>query len=300
MHLGLNSEDILPNRILSLRAALLLLVSSAVIIWPLSYWLPMPDFMAALNSAEYSEYSMTLKGIVVVYFLFFFMNLVSVGLAFTKLDSRVKFASVLIPSALLLVAPMLLVIPVATKLSDRGYFTVLQAIFRLLRFTTTQLWATVISVTLIAIVINLFASILIYKDKSSDLEKAPDFPSSIRNRYFIYSGILTFALLITTVFGFVGSSNRALDRQACADYAALAIPETDQGVPTFLSNVQLYGEAAGTQTVKDALVTFAQYSRQYYLLLDSENPGIDMDALAKAIAVARDNIVSVCSEYSVR
>ena len=73
----------------------------------------------------------------------------------------------------------------------------------------------------------------------------------------------------------------------------------DQGVPTFLSDIQLYGEAAGTQPVKDALVNFAQYSRQYYLLLDSENPGVDMDQLAQAIAISRDKIVEVCSEYSV-
>jgi len=34
--------------------------------------------------------------------------------------------------------------------------------------------------------------------------------------------------------------------------------------------------------------------------LDSENPGVDMDALATAIAVSRDKIVEVCSEYSVK
>jgi len=290
----------LPNRILSLRAALLLLLSSAVITWPISYWFPVADFLRALNSAEYSDYAVTLKGIVVAYFLFFVMNLASAGLAFTKLDSRIRFALVLIPSSLLLLLPLALVIPVAQKLSDRGYFTVLQAIFRLLRFTTSGLWVTVIVVTLLAIAINAFASILILRDKTGQVENATDIPSNIRNRYSIYAGILALALVVTALFGALGADKRSLDRQACSNYAALAVPETDQGVPTFLSDIQLYGEAAGTQNVKDSLVTFAQYSRQYYLLLDSENPGVDMDALATAIAVSRDKIVEVCSEYSVK
>lgn len=289
----------MPNRLLSFRAALLLLISSAVIIWPISYWLPIGDFLSVLNSSEYSNYALTLKGIVVLYFLYFIMNLISAGLAFTKLDRRVKLAVVLIPTALLVVLPLLLIIPVAQKLSDRGYLTVLQAIFRLLRFTTTQLWITVVVVTLISVAINIFAAILLFKDRSVQVVNATDVTSSLRKRYGIYSAILAFALVIVGVSGSLNSDKRSLDRQACSRYAALQVPETDQGVPTFLSDVQLYGDAAGTQGVKDALVNFAQYSRQYYALLDSENPGVDMEQLAQAIAISRDRIIEVCSEYSV-
>lgn len=289
----------MPNRLLSFRAALLLLISSAVIIWPIGYWLPIGDFLSVLNSSGYSNYAITLKGIVVVYFLFFMMNLISAGLAFTKLDGRVKFALVLIPSSLLILLPMILVIPVAQGLSDRGYFTVLQAIFRLLRFSTTQLWITVVIVTLLSVAINVLAAILLFKDKTGQVEKAIDAPGNLKKRYGIYSAVLACALLIVGVSGLLNSDKRSLDRQSCSNYAALPIPETDQEVPTFLSDVQLYGDAAGTQEVKDALVSFAQYSRQYYLLLDSENPGIDMDQLVQAIAISRDKVIEVCSEYSV-
>lgn len=288
----------MQNRISSLRAALLLLISSTLITWPLGYWFPISDFLGALNSSEYSKYSMTLKGIVVIYILFFFLNLLSAGLAFTKLDGRVKAALILIPTALLVVLPMVLVIPVSSQFSGHGYFDVLQAVFGLLRFSTTQLWATVIVLTLLAAAINVFASILMLRGKSGETEDS--IPKNIRGRYAIYAGVLTLVLLITSLVALQGSNKRALDRQACSNYAALAVPETDQGVPTFLSNIQLYGEAAGTQSVSDALVTFAQYSRQYYVLLDSENPGVDMDALAKAIAVAKSQITEVCSEYSVK
>jgi len=289
----------LPNRLLSFRAALLLLISSAVIIWPISYWLPIGDFLSVLNSSGYSNYAIALKGIVVVYFLFFMMNLISAGLAFTKLDGRVKFALVLIPSSLLILLPMILVIPVAQGLSDRGYFTVLQAIFRLLRFSTPQLWIIVVIVTLLSLAINVLAAILLFKDKTGQVEKAIDAPGNLKKRYGIYSAVLACALVIVGVSGLLNSDKRSLDRQSCSNYAALPIPETDQEVPTFLSDVQLYGDAAGTQEVKDALVSFAQYSRQYYLLLDSENPGIDMDQLVQAITISRDKVIEVCSEYSV-
>ena len=287
----------MPNRISSLRAALLLLISSALITWPLSYWFPIGDFLGALNSSEYSKYSMTLKGIVALYFLFFAMNLISVGLAFTKLDGRVKSAVVLIPTVLLIVLPPVLVIPVSSQESKHGYFDILQALFGLLRFSTSGLWATVIVLTLLAAAINVFASILMLRDKAGEAENSV--PKNIRNRYAIYAGVLALMLLITSIVGLQGSNKRALDRQACSNYAALSVPETDQGVPTFLSDIQLYGEAAGTKEVSDALVTFAQYSRQYYVLLDSENPGVDMDALAKAIAVAKAKITDVCLQYSV-
>jgi hypothetical protein len=227
------------------------------------------------------------------------MNLISAGLAFTKLDGRVKFAVVLIPSSLLILLPMILVIPVAQGLSDRGYFTVLQAIFRLLRFSTPQLWITVVIVTLLSLAINVLAAILLFKDKTGQVEKAIDAPGNLKKRYGIYSAVLACALVIVGVSGLLNSDKRSLDRQSCSNYAALPIPETDQEVPTFLSDVQLYGDAAGTQEVKDALVSFAQYSRQYYLLLDSENPGIDMDQLVQAITISRDKVIEVCSEYSV-
>ena len=288
----------MPNRISSLRAALLLLISSALITWPLSYWFPISDFLGALNSSEYSKYSMTLKAIVALYFLFFAMNLISVGLAFTKLDGRVKSAVVLIPTVLLIVLPPVLVIPVSSQESKHGYFDVLQAVFGLLRFSTAGLWATVIVLTVLAAGINVFASILMLRDKAGESDNSV--PKNIRNRYAIYAGVLALVLLITSLVVLQGSNKRALDRQACSNYAALAVPETDQGVPTFLSDIQLYGEAAGTQEVSDALVTFAQYSRQYYVLLDSENPGVDMDALAKAIAVAKAKITDVCLQYSVK
>ena len=73
----------MSNRVLSFRAALLLIISSAAIIWPISYWLPLPNYLAVLNTSEYEQFATTLRGIVIVYILFLVMNIVSAVLAFT-------------------------------------------------------------------------------------------------------------------------------------------------------------------------------------------------------------------------
>ena len=288
----------MSNRILSFRAALVLLLASAVIIWPISYWFPLPGYLSALNSEEYAPFALTLKGILATYLVFLLMNLLSAGLAFTKLDQRIKLALVSIPTVLLVALPLILVIPVTQKVTDKDYFTLLQGIYRLLRFTTPELLLSVLLVTLLSVGLNILAAILIFKDKSVD--SADEVPLPLRKRYGIYAGVLVLAFLISGLVNFVGSNARALDRIACFNYSALQVPETDQGVPNFLSDIQLYGDAAGTQDVKDAMVVFASYSRQYYYLMGADDPGVDLNQLAAAISIAKDKIVEVCSPYSVQ
>jgi hypothetical protein len=285
------------NRVLSFRAALLLIISSAAIIWPISYWLPLPNYLAVLNTSEYEQFATTLRGIVIVYILFLVMNIVSAVLAFTRLDYRIRAALLAIPTLSLVIAPLLLIIPNAQHFTDRGYFTVLQAIYRLLRFTTPLLLVAVLVVTLLCFALNVFALVLMFRDKSESID---EMPKETRKAYATLAGILSLATVVSLVSGATAAQNRELDRQACDKYAALPVPETDEGVPVFLSDIQLYGEAAGTDQVKTPMVTFAEKSRQYYSLYYSdEETNIDLDALLVEVKAAKDQITQVCTEYSV-
>ncbi len=287
----------MSNRVLSFRAALLLIISSAAIIWPISYWLPLPNYLAVLSTSEYAQFANTLRGIVIVYILFLVMNIVSAVLAFTRLDYRIRAALLAIPTLSLVIAPLVLVIPNAQHFTDRSYFTVLQAIYRLLRFTTPQLLVTVLVVTLLCFALNLFALVLIFRDKS---ESTDEIPKETRKAYVALASILSLATVVSLISGATAAQNRALDRQACANYSALAVPENDEGVPVFLSDIQLYGEAAGTDQVKTPMVTFAEKSRQYYTLYYSdEETNVDLDALLEEVKAAKDQITQVCIEYSV-
>ena len=287
----------MSNRVLSFRAALLLIISSAVIIWPISYWLPLPSYLAVLNTSEYAQFATTLRGIVIVYILFLVLNLASAALAFTKLDYRVRVALLAIPTLSLVLAPLLLIIPNAQHFTDRSYFTVLQAIYRLLRFTTPELLAAVFAVTLLCFAINVFALVLLARDKSESID---EMPKETRKAYAALASILSLATMVSLVSGVTASQSRELDRQSCAKYATLGIPETDEDVPVFLSDVQLYGEAAGSDKVKTPMVTFAEKSRQYYTLYYSdEETNVDMDLLLTEVKAAKDGIALACAEYSV-
>jgi len=285
------------NRVLSFRAALLLIISSAAIIWPISYWLPLPNYLAVLSTSEYAQFANTLRGIVIVYILFLVMNIVSAVFAFTRLDYRIRAALLAIPTLSLVIAPLVLIIPNAQHFIDRSYFTVLQAIYRLLRFSTPQLLVTVLVVTLLCFALNLFALVLMFRDKSESID---EMPKETRKAYVALASILSLATVVSLISGATAAQNRALDRQACAKYAALPVPETDEGVPVFLSDIQLYGEAAGTDQVKTPMVTFAEKSRQYYSLYYSdEETNVDLDALLEEVRAAKDQIAQVCVEYSV-
>lgn len=287
----------MSNRVLSFRSALLLILASAVIIWPISYWLPLPNYLAVLGTSEYAQFATTLRGIVIVYILFFVMNVVSAILSFTRLDYRIRATLLAIPTLALVLAPLLLIIPNAQHFSDRGYFTVLQAVYRLLRFTTPQLLVTVLLISLLSFALNVFALVLIFRDKSESIDVMP---KETRKGYAALASILSLATMVSLVSGVNAAQGRELDRQACAKYAALAVPETDEGVPVFLSDVQLYGESAGTNQVRNTMFTFVEKSRQYYSLYYSdEETSVDLDALLGEVKSAEAQITLACAEYGV-
>ena len=287
----------MSNRVLSFRAALLLIIASAVIIWPISYWLPLPNYLAVLNTSEYAPFAPALRGIVIVYILFLMMNIVSAILAFTRLDYRLRVTLVALPTIALVAAPLILIIPNAQALNDRSYFTVLQAMYRLLRFSTTPLLSTVMVVTLVAFAINIFALVLLSRDRSESMD---EMPKETRKAYLALASILSLALLVSLVSGVTASQSRELDRQACAKYAALAVPETDQDVLVFLSDVQLLGESAGSELIRAPMINFANTYRNYYgVYYSEEETNVNLDALLAEAIKAREAVSLACTEYSV-
>jgi len=283
------------NRIRQFRAALLLGLASAIIFWPISYWLPLGEYLGVLNTTEYAEYQIELKSFVALYLIFFILNLITAAITATRFNYRVKFWLALVPAGLLLVVPFLLSIPIAIKFSDRNYFEVLGAFYRLFRFTKPELLAVVFICTFIAVALNVFAALIIRG--AADVDKVTD---KIRNRYFIYGGAVLAILAIAVSLGSINAAKRSLDRTQCNNYAALALPETDENVLVFLSQLMVFGETSGTDAVKSAFVNFSTISRQYYALL---NNGADETTLTQyqlQTATAKDKVTEVCSEYAVK
>jgi len=283
------------NRIRTFRAAFLLVLASAIVFWPISYWLPLGEYLGVLNTAEYADFQLPLKSIVAIYLIFFILNLVTAGLTVTRFNYRVKFWLAIIPAGILLIAPFILAIPISLKYSDRNYFEVYGALYRLFRYTNPALLAMAFICTFLAIALNVLAALMIRK--AAQVEK---FEGKIRNRYFIYAGVavLIFALVVT--LGSINAGKRSLDRAACNTYAALPLPELDEDVTTFLSELLVIGQAAGSDSVKQTFANFSLTSRQYYNMIDSEVDDAILNQYVLQASAARDQVVAVCSEFAVK
>jgi len=283
------------NRIRQFRAAFLLVLASALVFWPISYWLPLGEYLGVLNTAEYADYQLPLKSIVVIYLIFFILNLVTAGVTATRMNYRVKFWLAIIPAGILLVVPFLMTIPVAMKFSNRNYFEVLGALYRLFRYTQPALLAMAFICTFLAVGLNVLAALVI--GKSAEVDKVQ---GKIRTRYFIYGGasVLIFALVVT--LGSINAAKRSLDRSACNVYAALPLPKLDSEVSNFLSELLVIGQSAGNDSVKQSFANFSLISRQYNALLDTEVDDATLNQYALQTAAAKDKVTELCSEFAVK
>jgi len=274
----------------------LLALSSAVLFLPISYWLPLPEYFGTLASEEYVDYQLALRSIVAIYLVFLILNLITAVLASTKLDNRVKLWLSFAPAVILLVAPFLLVIPAALKFTDRNYFEVFQAMYRLLRFSSPLLLTIALLSTAISVALNVRAA-LIFRSATAPGEV----PANLRNRYFIYGGVMLLVFAIIVPVGAYNGSLRSLDRSACNAYAALEIPKLDEDVPVFLSDIRVIGESAGNRSLGDNFIKFSDLSRQYFALLGSEDENsLTLKQYEIAVAETKQSIAEYCSEYGVK
>jgi len=284
------------DRLKHFRAGLLLALSSAVIFWPISYWFPLPEYLGVLASEDYADYAFALRSIVIIYMTFFLLNLVTAALSATKLSYKLKFWLSAAPAAILLILPFILIIPTALKFPERNYFEIFQAMYRLFRYTTPQLLALVLICTFIAVALNIRAALLFRSAKSLDSVNP-----KLRTRYFIYAGVALLVFAVIVPLGAYNGGLRSLDRAACDRYAALEVPELDEDVPIFLSEIRVIGESAGNKSLQNLLINFSDISRQYLGLLNTEPQGsVVLKEMESLTAQAKDEVVKACSEYAVR
>jgi hypothetical protein len=282
------------NRLKHVRASFLLLLSSTSLFWVISYWLPLPTYLSAIAKPTYDDYRSLIQIIVISYLAFAVLNIVIAVLLTTKIAKKTKFWLVLTPAIYLFLIPFIVTIPAAIKFPNRNYFEVFQALFRLFRFTKIDTFALALVFTFLAVALNVFAAIVVLRSGEAD-----SVPSKLRNRYLIYTAIVSvLCAVLATVFAY-NSTLRALDRQACYDYKALAVPTTDEEVPTFLNELTLYGQQAGSTHLKNAFSNFTGLSRDLFTALDSENvDDATIQQYQTLVAVAKNELTILCSEFA--
>ncbi len=284
------------DRIKHFRAGLLLALSSAVILWPISYWLPLSDYLVAIGDEDYADFKQTLQLIVGIYLVFFILNLVTAGLSVTKLSHKVKIWMSLLPAFTLLVVPVLLVIPIATKYPEQSFPEVFQALYRLLRFTSPELIGWVLFLTVLAVVLNVRAAITL--KNATNPERVP---KHLRNRYLIYAGVMVLVLVIVAVVGMNNASGRATDKKACLDFAALPLPEYNDQVDAYISSVRSIADQTGSRELRSFFVDFSDLSTDYLALTITEpDNSTKLAQYGEAISEIKSVIDETCSQLSVK
>ncbi len=284
------------DRIKHFRAGLLLALSSAVILWPISYWFPLGDYLVALGDEDYADFKQTLELIISIYIVFFILNLVNAGLSATKLSHKIKIWLSLIPAFVLLVVPVLLVIPIATKYPEQSFSEVFQALYRLLRFTSPELIGWVLFLTVLAVFLNVRAAITL--KNATNPERVP---KHLRNRYLIYTGVMALIFVIVAVLGMTNASARAADKKACLDFAALPLPEYSDQVDAYISSVRSIAEGTGSRELKSFFVDFSDLSTEYLSLTITEpDNATKLAQYGDAITEIKSVIDETCSQLSVK
>lgn len=284
------------DRIKHFRAGLLLAISSALIIWPISYWFPLSDYLGAIGEEEYAAFKQTLQIIISIYAGFFVLNLINAGLAITKLSHKIKIWLSILPAGVLLVVPVLLVIPIAVKYPEQSFFEVFQALYRLLRFTSPDLVGWALFITALAVTLNIRAAITL--KGAANPERIP---KHLSNRYLIYTGVMALIFAIMTLVSFSNSSARASDRQACLDFAALAVPEYNDQVDAYISDVREISDKTSSKNLRGLFVDFSNISTEYLSLVITEPDNeAKLAQYGEAITAVRANIDVICSQVSVK
>lgn len=279
-------------RLTHLRASFLLIASTALVLWIVAFWFPLGDYLAFLSSDNVSDYEVILKSVVAVFISFCLVNLLVAGLFATRLPTSIKFWSAVIPAGILFLTPFIAAIPIAVKFPDRNYFEVFQAMFRLFRFTKPDTFALALAFISLATALNLLAAFRVRK--AGDAEKLS---TKLRLRYLGYTAAVVLVAAVFTAVNLVNTNYRAYDRLSCQQYSLRALPELDEEVAAFLSDVMLYGQSAGTTKMQNAFVTFSMISRQYYAALGSDADSQTLAQLEFNVAEAKQAVTDLCSEF---
>ena len=284
------------DRIKHFRAGLLLATSSAIVIWPISHWLPLPDYLQGISDEDYSEFQQTLQLIVALYLSFFVLNLITAALSATKVSYKPKFWLSLVPAFILLVVPFVLVIPIAVKYPEQSYSEVFQALYRLLRITSPDLVWWVLILTLLSATLNIRAAITF--KKATNPERVP---KHLSNRYLIYTGVMVLVFAVVILVSMTNATSRAADRKACLDYAALVIPKYNDQVDAYISDVRTIAERTGSEDLKSQFVSLSDLSTDYLSLVITEpENSATLAQYGQAITELKASIDVTCAALSVK
>lgn len=281
-------------------AALASLCAVLLLVWPVSYWWPLGDYLNLISGKDYAKVAPALYLIVVGYLFFVAANLVAAMLAFFKSRVRVRVWLLLISSVAVVILPF-----VGAGLSGsidktKSFSDVLGGIFGLVRFKTQGQLAGTLVLTYLAVLFSVFAIVVLLRGYELRARQAkldgevivePAAPKLVLG-YRIVAGALSVAIIAVASVTVLQANVRNTDRVACIAFAKVKAPSLEVEFDEYAKGVAPISKLAGSSDLRISLASMAVAFKSYYT---NYLQGSDTTAAGNLAVFERNNVIDYCS-----
>ena len=281
-------------------AALASLCAVLLLVWPVSYWWPLGDYLSLISGKDYAKVAPALYLIVVGYLFFVAANLVAAMLAFFKSRVRVRVWLLLISSVAVVILPF-----VGAGLSGsidktKSFSDVLGGIFGLVRFKTQGQLAGTLVLTYLAVLFSVFAIVVLLRGYELRARQAkldgeiivePAAPKLVLG-YRIVAGALSVAIIAVASVTVLQANVRNTDRVACIAFAKVKAPSLEVEFDEYAKGVAPISKLAGSSDLRISLASMAVAFKSYYT---NYLQGSDTTAAGNLAVFERNNVIDYCS-----
>lgn len=281
-------------------AALASLCAVLLLVWPVSYWWPLGDYLNLISGKDYAKVAPALYLIVVGYLFFVAANLVAAMLAFFKSRVRVRVWLLLISSVAVVILPF-----VGAGLSGsidktKSFSDVLGGIFGLVRFKTQGQLAGTLVLTYLAVLFSVFAIVVLLRGYELRARQAkldgevivePAAPKLVL-WYRMVAAALSVAIIAVASVTVLQANVRNTDRVACIAFAKVKAPSLEVEFDEYAKGVAPISKLAGSSDLRISLASMAVAFKSYYT---NYLQGSDTTAAGNLAVFERNNVIDYCS-----
>ena len=281
-------------------AALASLCAVLLLVWPVSYWWPLGDYLNLISGKDYAKVAPALYLIVVGYLFFVAANLVAAMLAFFKSRVRVRVWLLLISSVAVVILPF-----VGAGLSGsidktKSFSDVLGGIFGLVRFKTQGQLAGTLVLTYLAVLFSVFAIVVLLRGYELRARQAKLDGEVIVEQaapklvlwYRIVAAALSVAIIAVASVTVLQANVRNTDRVACIAFAKVKAPSLEVEFDEYAKGVAPISKLAGSSDLRISLASMAVAFKSYYT---NYLQGSDTTAAGNLAVFERNNVIDYCS-----
>lgn len=281
-------------------AALASLCAVLLLVWPVSYWWPLGDYLNLISGKDYAKVAPALYLIVVGYLFFVAANLVAAMLAFFKSRVRVRVWLLLISSVAVVILPF-----VGAGLSGsidktKSFSDVLGGIFGLVRFKTQGQLAGTLVLTYLAVLFSVFAIVVLLRGYELRARQAKLDGEVIVEQaapklvlwYRMVAAALSVAIIAVASVTVLQANVRNTDRVACIAFAKVKAPSLEVEFDEYAKGVAPISKLAGSSDLRISLASMAVAFKSYYT---NYLQGSDTTAAGNLAVFERNNVIDYCS-----